>query len=337
MTGVNCYVDKDQCQRAEPKPAEMGSIFGDMGVGVILGVFGVAVFLCCLHGIAYYFISEFKCAHDQLVRSLFPANTAEGQAEAVLSSNQRVGVESVDTIETEEQLEDETNGISGSEVVALLENDQGGYRLMSESPSTAAQTSIDVPQRYQRLSCMYHLYHICIIIGLFIIIPVAVFGIFRYSPSNLSYNICTNAKEWKSIVSAMSSVKTAEERFELLISVRNSNNLDVSIDLVKGAIVYDDAYVGTFEIPPKTKTKAMTVTDVLAVVSFDTEKWTDLKLTKAYKNGRLEFFVDVPVAAFRTPYYSFEGAFPLVHVRVKDPTIASRHLCACKNMDSMKM
>jgi len=161
------------------------------------------------------------------------------------------------------------------------------------------------------------------------LIGVLVFAAIRFYPKRPEYNVCNDSMAWKSLIDNLAKMKVTAD-FELLASISNPNNIDVTLDMGHGSFTHEGAFVGTFDIPPVTA-KAMSITDMLIIAHLAPEAWDALGLAKEYYQGKLVLHVSVE-ASVRVPAlanFSYTASVDDIVVNVNE--MADRHLCACPN------
>jgi len=230
------------------------------------------------------------------------------------------------------------------EEAALLESHmedqemQEGYRLMTSTLSAQSSSHTTAAARGASSSfiqSMYNVCRLCYILSLVAIAAIVVIA-FRYFPQAPTYNLCNDNLAWKSIVTGITKFKTQAD-FQLLLSIKNTNHFEISVDMGSGDFKHNGVFVGSFDIPPTTA-PAVSIIDVLVIAHFTPGAWETLSLSKEYYDGSLAFDVDAR-ATCRTPFllnYSFPLDFTLVHLLVNDPLLDDRQLCACPTWDDQK-
>ena len=185
------------------------------------------------------------------------------------------------------------------------------------------------------MNCLFNACRACYVINVLTILAFVI-GSIRYYPKIPQYNICNDSIAWKSLVDSMTSM-SIEGSFEILASVMNPNHFDVAVDMGRGTFKHNGADVGTFVMPP-TVISAMSITDLTIIASFTPEKWEALSLSAEYYRGTLAFTIDAQYM-IRVPVlfdYSKEADLSNMYVKVNDPNLKDRHLCACPNWDDIK-
>lgn len=150
-----------------------------------------------------------------------------------------------------------------------------------------------------------------------------------YFPKAPEYNVCSDQFAWESIIAGLTSLKM-EASFEILMSVKNENRLDVALEGFGGKFKHDGEDIGTFSLP-RTIVEATSITDLLVTCTVVPDRWEALGLISDYWKGKLEFLVDV-TGSVKVKGIGFR--FPIkvsdVLVKVNDPSMDDRHLCACQ-------
>ena len=100
----------------------------------------------------------------------------------------------------------------------------------------------------------------------------------------------------------------------------------------KGTFYHNEAFVGTFDIPPVT-VKGASITDFMIIAHLAPDRWDALSLTKEYYGGHLILTVDTQLT-IRVPMmanyrFSTEAKGMQVNVNEQD----DRSLCACPSWD----
>ncbi len=154
-------------------------------------------------------------------------------------------------------------------------------------------------------------------------------------PKAPTYNVCSDEFAWKSIIDGLTSLKV-EGSFELLISVENKNRLDIALEGVGGTFHHDDVEVGTFEMK-RSIIKASSITDVLITCTVVPSRWEALGLISDYWKGKLVFVADVSgMVKIRGIGISLPVKLDDVLIKVNDPDMKDRHLCACPEWKDVK-
>ena len=113
------------------------------------------------------------------------------------------------------------------------------------------------------------------------------------------------------------------------MSIQNPNHLDITLESLGGTFRHDGQDVGSFNVP-KAIIKRTSITDVLVTCSVVPDRWEALGLISDYYKGQLFFSVsangNVDVSGIG---YSIPVQISDYLVRVNDPDMADRHLCAC--------
>jgi hypothetical protein len=180
---------------------------------------------------------------------------------------------------------------------------------------------------------LYNACTVCYVFSVFTILGLS-YATIRYFPQKPVYNICNDAVAWSSLINTMASMKVSAD-FEILASVANPNYLDVALDMGKGSFSHNNAFVGTFDIPPVT-VASHAITDILIVAHFMPEKWEALALTAEYYRGKLVLNVDA-TATIRIPAladYTFPVKFSDLRVNVNEKS--DRTFCACPTWNDEK-
>jgi hypothetical protein len=327
MTGVDCY-SNDRCRRQQPA-AITTLTFQEMGVGPFLGVLLLASICICCSTLCFCVVGSVKGAYDDLVEATV-SNSLQTHHHLF-----RASAQIQDELAVEETNED-------TDLLLQSEDVESGsdYNLMNEvdplsPPLHPSQIRSARSPGSKHMNCLFNACRACYVVNLATIFAVLVCSI-RYYPKIPQYNICNDSLAWKSLVDSMTSLSIVGS-FEILASVKNPNHFDVALDMVRGSFAHKGAHVGTFEIPP-TVIAAMSITDLAIVASFAPDKWEALSLTEEYYHGTLAFTIDAQ-SMIRLPFlldYSREADIDRMYVKVNDPNLKDRHLCACPNWDDLK-
>lgn len=201
----------------------------------------------------------------------------------------------------------------------------------NEAPHATIHPEVERPLRgrvgSQSLTCLMKVcqaWYIVTIVSTMIIMTLT----FYCFPRMPQYNLCSDELAWKSIISGLTSLKM-EASFELLVSIENKNHLGIVLESFGGKFSHDGGEVGTFTVPQSTL-PATSITDVLVICTVVPNKWEALGLIAEYYKGSLILSMSVNGAVKVTGIdYSFPVKETDVIVRVNDPSLADRHLCAC--------
>ena len=334
LTGVNCYSD-DRCRRKEPV-AVSAMTFQEMGFGPMLAILFLSTICFCCSTLGFCVAGGVKGAYDDLVEAAMHNAPQDNQTQPQLPSTTPVETQQDGVVE--EILE------SNGENTALLRDEDvesaDDYNLLHDvdprqPPLHRSQLRCARGRGTKHMDCLFNACRACYIVNVLTILAVAVCSV-RYYPKIPKYNICNDSVAWKSLVDSMTSL-SIEGNFEILASVMNPNHFDVAVDMGRGTFKHNGVYVGTFEIPP-TVISAMAITDIAIVATFTPEKWEALSLSAEYYRGTLAFTIDAQ-SMIRIPVlfdYSMEADFGNMYVKVNDPNLKDRHLCACPNWDELK-
>ena len=183
-------------------------------------------------------------------------------------------------------------------------------------------------QRPRRVQRLYQTCSVCYCLVLAVVAGLT-FGSIRYFPKMPAYNVCNDNVAWKSLMDSMATMKVSAD-FEILISVVNSNGIDIALDKGGGTFTHENSLVGTFDIPPVTA-KANAITDILILAHFTPERWEALSIGQEYYKGKLVLHVDA-VGTIRVPVlwnFTFAGKFKNLVVHVNE--LSDRHYCHCQS------
>eukprot|EP00547_Thalassionema_nitzschioides_P013482 CAMPEP_0194245908 /NCGR_PEP_ID=MMETSP0158-20130606/14124_1 /TAXON_ID=33649 /ORGANISM="Thalassionema nitzschioides, Strain L26-B" /LENGTH=445 /DNA_ID=CAMNT_0038981707 /DNA_START=426 /DNA_END=1758 /DNA_ORIENTATION=- len=149
-----------------------------------------------------------------------------------------------------------------------------------------------------------------------------------YFPKEPEYNICSDEFAWSSIMKGLTSVKM-EASFEILISVKNKNRLDLALEGLGGKFQHDGVDIGTFSLP-RTIIGGTSISDLLVTCTVVPGRWKALGLIADYWKGDLSVLVD---ANGSVKVKGLGLSLPIkvsdALVKVTDPDMDDRHLCAC--------
>lgn len=149
-----------------------------------------------------------------------------------------------------------------------------------------------------------------------------------YFPKAPEYNVCSDEFAWRSIIEGLTSLKM-EASFEILMSVKNENRVEVALEGFGGKFKHDGQDIGTFSLP-RTIVAATSITDLLVTCTVVPDRWEALGIISDYWKGKLAVLVDV-TGSVKVKGIGF--TFPIkvtdVLVKVNDPDMDDRHLCAC--------
>jgi len=156
-----------------------------------------------------------------------------------------------------------------------------------------------------------------------------------FFPKAPTYNVCSDEFAWKSIIDGLTSLKV-EGSFELLISIENKNRLDIALEGVGGTFRHDDEEVGTFAMK-RSIIQASSITDVLVTCTVVPSRWEALGLISDYYKGKLVFVADATgIVKIRGIAISIPVKIDDVLIKVNDPDMKDRHLCACPEWKDVK-
>mmetsp|Transcript_8229 Transcript_8229/g.12641 ORF Transcript_8229/g.12641 Transcript_8229/m.12641 type:complete len:603 (+) Transcript_8229:83-1891(+) len=149
-----------------------------------------------------------------------------------------------------------------------------------------------------------------------------------YFPKAPEYNVCSDEFAWSSIIKGLTSLKM-EASFEILISVKNKNRFDMALEGFGGKFKHDGEDIGTFSFP-RTIVEGTSITDLLITCTVVPGRWKALGLIADYWKGDLSVIVD---ANGSVKVHGIGLSFPVkvsdALVKVTDPDMDDRHLCAC--------
>jgi len=113
------------------------------------------------------------------------------------------------------------------------------------------------------------------------------------------------------------------------MSIKNKNRLDIAIEGLGGTFKHDGEEVGTFEMK-RTIIQASSITDVLITCTVVPTKWEALGLISDYYKGTLTVLVDV-LGSVQIKGIGFSIPIKIddLLIKVNDPDMKDRHLCAC--------
>jgi hypothetical protein len=350
LTGVDCY-NNDRCQRKQPEPLPPSSNRMHMPHGVasipLIILFVLAGLVVCCATMCCCVAGGVKGAYDELAdlatnsSSSNPTdidimNDTSSISTPLISNTSTAATVPLASLDTETE-SDLTQQLLSSEGEEPTEED---HLLAEEAQtSTIVQTnavgstggaiqSIHPYNRRKVPKSMNRLYSACVFCY-FTVVLVAVtisFASVRYFPQAPVYSICNDNIAWKSLIDSLTSMKVTAD-FEILASISNPNHMDVAIDMGQGSFTHNNAFVGTYDIPP-TIVAANAITDVLIVAHLMPDKWDALSLTAEYYRGNLVLHVDASVTV-RIPVllnytFSVKTSMP---VNVNEQS--DRSLCAC--------
>lgn len=149
-----------------------------------------------------------------------------------------------------------------------------------------------------------------------------------FFPKAPEYNVCSDEFAWKSIIDSFTHLNM-EASFEVLMSVKNRNRLDVTLDSFGGSFSHQGENVGTWTLR-KSVIQASSITDVMLTCTVAPDRWEALGLISDFYRGKLMVSVNMQ-GYVRVPgiFYSIPVKMTDVLVKVNDPDNKDRHLCAC--------
>lgn len=355
--GVNCY-SNDRCKREKPEKIQEG-IFQDEGYLPLFLIVTASIGALCCSSMLYAGTSALKGAYDDLARGnaenmtvnvppieafsnhniqeqLSPIHeeTNEDPDAEIDGDDNGDGDNEVDNevdndCENRDEHAHEENNNDGAEEEQPTENEEQLTQRML--PVTAHPHPSRIPTRIRNgNSHMKCLMRSCTIWYTFTIIGVIMFAaaavlLFPKAPE---YNVCSDELAWKSIIAGLTSLKM-EASFEMLISVKNENRLDVALENFGGKFKHDGDDIGTFSLDT-TIVEATSITDMLVTCTVVPDKWEALGLVSDYYKGQLELLVDVSGSVkIKGIGFSIPVKIDDILVKVNDPSLDDRHLCHC--------
>jgi len=178
----------------------------------------------------------------------------------------------------------------------------------------------------------------------------------HYYPQVPQYNVCSDELAWKSIIDGITSLKV-EASFEILLSIENTNHFAIQMMNVGGTFRHDGQEVGTFTLVDNhALLERESITDVMLMCNVLPDRWEALGLVSEYYKGTLEFHADAH-GSISLPWIvgndtgggdnssssSSSGSLLSVPVnvqdtviKVNDPSLSDRHLCACPEWKDVK-
>jgi len=366
VTGVDCY-SNDRCMRRSPEPIDhlvftkISAVPLFVIVSISLSIFLCSSFCCCLAGGikgAYDDLADLAADATPIPPALLPRAAAPSAVAAaaatVVPATQNSNSNQDELGEGRQHGEttspgtgsdpDENDEVHLNETSALVNSSQDSDRPMNgDEYVRLVEGSDDEDDEYYRSRHrnnppvhMKRMYNACV--GCYLV-TVVVTGFFcftaiRMFPKIPEYNICNDALAWKSVIDSITSMKVTTD-IEILASVSNPNHFAVALDMGRGSFTHNQAFVGTFDIPPVT-IEAMSVTDFLIIAHISPQTWDALSLTEDYYQGKLVLDVDaqaeIRIPAFRDYTYAANLKDIIVHVN----QLSDRHLCACPTWSDTK-
>lgn len=350
--GVNCY-SNDRCKRESPEKINEGT-FDNIGF-IPLFLIGSAAFgsLCCF-SVLFSGAGALKGAYESLAANMtqyeYPSEEhqqdqdsdqlspideeiyEEGEGEDTLVDAERTAHDISRNIDEEEESNESQLEIADDDDAPL---DQTTDDVLTESllPVTAHPHPSRLPPRSRNRIESPHmncLMRSCKVWFFFSVVGVILFttGGILYFPKPPEYNVCSDQFAWKSIIEGLTSLKM-QGSFEILMSVKNENRLDVALEGFGGTFKHDGEDIGTFSLS-RTIVQATSVTDLLVTCTVVPDRWEALGLISDYWKGKLALLVDVN-GSVRIKGIGFKIPVKVsdVLVKVNDPDMKDRHLCAC--------
>ena len=340
ISGVDCY-SNDRCRRQEPTPIKTMT-FQEMGFMPILVVFLLGSICFCCSTLGFCVAGGVKGAYDDLVEAATSNSSQiqqqqqqQQQQQLLLASASAAAVEIVENHESFENTPSDDTPLLSEDIESASDYNLMTYVDPRHPPMHPYQIRYTRSRGSKHMNCLFNACRACYVINVLTILAFVI-GSIRYYPKIPQYNICNDSIAWKSLVDSMTSM-SIEGSFEILASVMNPNHFDVAVDMGRGTFKHNGADVGTFVMPP-TVISAMSITDLTIIASFTPEKWEALSLSAEYYRGTLAFTIDAQYM-IRVPVlfdYSKEADLSNMYVKVNDPNLKDRHLCACPNWDDIK-
>jgi hypothetical protein len=372
-SGVDCY-SNDRCRRTQPEKFK-SFIFSEISMIAMLVVIVMGLVICACLSCCFFCVGGVKGAYDDLATITMAASlppsviggTLMGPSEPFYTelSTHEEGDEEAEEAEESQPVQarntkDEEANEQAETPKATTQNppprptgrqEEDGndnyYLLVNDEPRPILPSLRSHTHMYPasiaygmgeweeptHMSRLYKMCTACYYFSIFVISALVVTAIFFY-PQAPKYDICNDAVAWKSIMGNIASFKL-DASFEILISLRNPNHLDVALDKGSGVFRFDGNQVGTFEIPP-VFLGAMAITDLMIVTSLRPDKYQAVQIAEAYYRGKLDLDADFK-ASLRVPALndfklSFEKNDFVVHVN----ELSDRSLCHCPSWDDGK-
>jgi hypothetical protein len=358
--GVNCY-SNDRCKREAPEKINEG-IFDDIGFIPIFLICSAAFGSLCCFSVLFAGTSALKGAYDSLAQVDVPPDEAFGnhrheyhnppvhfsplheetdvfhedaesegnnEANALPDGNPSSGNNNTNNEDNAGNKESPTeNDLTDNITQQQTTQDALTERLL---PVTPHPDPSRLPSRNRSISrhvnCLMNSCKVWFIFSIIGVVLCASLGII-YFPKAPEYNVCSDEFAWTSIIKGLTSLKM-EASFEILMSVKNENRLDVALEGFGGKFKHDGEDIGTFSLP-RTIVEATSITDMLVTCTVVPDRWEALGLISDYWKGQLEFLVDVSGSVkIKGIGFSIPIKVSDVLVKVNDPDMDDRHLCAC--------
>jgi hypothetical protein len=316
ISGVNCF-SNDRCKRQDPDPIPDIRKYSRMGVVpmvIALALTGVA-FCCASFG--FCLACGIKGAYDDLAEiAAIESRPFVIPIHALTTVDTMQQHTTATTTDQDDEAQDQEDGQNGdaanrsdAHYIRMNEDAERSPLLLSATPPKDRR----IPRHMQRC---FNACTLCYVVTVAIIGSI-VYGTVHYYPKIPMYSVCSDQVAWQSLIDSIAAVKV-DASFEILISVANPNYEDAVLDMGKGTFKHNNAFVGTFEIPPA-NAKAMSISDLMIIA-----------------RGKLILHIDTK-ASIRIPSvfnytYEVDVKDMIVNVNEKD----DRSLCKCPTWDEIR-
>lgn len=353
--GVNCY-SNERCRRMRPENISEG-IFDDVGVIPIIFIIFSTIITICFSSLIYGAANALKLALDGIVDTrdrVYEPNHNEdflphsastetvGEEENRNETTQEHNPMNDESIHVEQESDDNhevsqrraldaMNSVSSNNSPSSEENSEELTQNLLEVTHHLDPLRVPPQRRYSQaqvsMHCLLRSCRFWYFATLFITLLLSISSIIFF-PRAPQFNVCSNEFAWKSIVDAITSLKL-EASFEILVSVENKNKLDISVENLEGKFRYDGEDVGTFTMK-RVIIQATTITDAVITCTVVPSKWDALGIISDYYKSKLTFMADLAgMVKIRGIALSIPMRVTNFLVKVNDPEMKDRHLCAC--------
>jgi len=335
--GSDCdNAEKKTCQRTKAervKPVPLGE---GIGIGFFVAVSGLTLVAFLCFTFVYCTVGSMKNEYDDLV----VASNPDQQCTTFFFMPKSEGQDLLQVTESTIDYEDPEDATLPLDSLSASERPEPQTALTPLIPVTNNSRIESTEQAYTRMDRLYTRCSLCYIFTI-LSLGLVSFGAFFYFPRIPVYDMCNDTVAWKSIIDSMKSLEV-DAKFDILVSVLNSNRLDVQLNTGRGDFRFDGSYIGTFELPPNAVLKANSITDISITAHLTPEKRQVLKLTEDYYQNKLVFMIDLQAEAslpFLPGGHSFAVSMDdrrLDVLHTPNPS-DQESLCACGGDSSSRM
>ena len=359
IIGINCY-SNDRCMRKESEPVanddKTGNLFSTPvnSAGVLVLISLAFISLCC-SSIVYGIFRAIKGIFDDLLCSRSSQDLDCNGDLTILVENSEAFLENIEhskslsahgTLNYVERAKTETckyehkSEKESDRLEAPLLQDASILHDLESPPNTnhlRAHSNIREicnrnPSRHA--NCLFLTCTSWYILNVIFTVLLLISSLYYY-PKIPEMNVCSDELAWNSIIDGMTSLKM-EASFEILLSLSNTNYLNIQLDEVSGLFTHDGQQVGTLSLKNKPIVRSRSITDILITCTVVPEKWEAWGIIKEYYMETLILHLDLHIAitlpkiGIHLPSYKITDYV----VNVNDPE--DRHLCVCPQWKEVK-